>query len=650
MKIVQPDSRSIRVTSDSGVVFRLPYRFFWNEHERPAESIVLTSPSGKSGKGVFEVRAFFLFGEIRDRISSDANGITVDRTWLVKTPGAVHLSLHAEFEPRDDLRCFFPGVRAAQGMPVEPLSFLGEKTSYPGAVVVALGRNSALLFARSSMCEDYPAGIGISTTDIEDEPARLCVELRFPGIELPLALTGPRPPDEEQPEERAIESPGSLERSHQLFLAFAKTEDIHLRGAAAAAGRILATGTGKAGRILGHGVGRALEKTIDTARLAEALQSSLSTHLYQKDGVAGMREAPNSTWLSASAGVGCAIALQRLFPDDARLFELSLRLADFALKGQLPSGFFYERFDTGAGEWHGVSGQPTLLSVGQSSLIAERLLELSDLLAETGAPHEKYFMSGLRFVESFLDEKGKLSMPGPLHRPGSRTPVAGSPEQIGGLELYFPLERVLARTGKDRHKKAMDMLVKRFSALHWDPLLPPASREGRSSDSAGALVAAALFVRMRGRGYKPVEPPVSTASAAAARANESTRLFLSLVVPWVRLHPGEEAGTPGFSGCIVESFVRQRLLFAGNETAYLLLRLGRLTTDAASRALAKTLARLCLSAAGLAPLGTAFLQHTSWDEGGKGAQGRGKRGPVDARRLASEILNGLRINDEFPKL
>ena len=43
MKVTQPDSRSISIVSGSGVRFSVPYRFFWNGHERPAESVVLTS-------------------------------------------------------------------------------------------------------------------------------------------------------------------------------------------------------------------------------------------------------------------------------------------------------------------------------------------------------------------------------------------------------------------------------------------------------------------------------------------------------------------------------------------------------------------------------------------------------------------------------
>ena len=67
MKVTQPDSRSIRIVSDTGVRLSVPYSFFWNGHDRPAESIVLggsTDPRASS-----EVRAFFLFGEIRDRIT-----------------------------------------------------------------------------------------------------------------------------------------------------------------------------------------------------------------------------------------------------------------------------------------------------------------------------------------------------------------------------------------------------------------------------------------------------------------------------------------------------------------------------------------------------------------------------------------------------
>ena len=82
----------------------------------------------------------------------------------------------------------------------------------------------------------------------------------------------------------------------------------------------------------------------------------------------------------------------------------------------------------------------------------------------------------------------------------------------------------------------------------------------------------------------------------------------------------------------------------------MLLRLGELTPEKPVSSLLKNLARLCRDSARLAPLGTSFFQHTHWDEKGKPAEGSGKRGPVDARRGARELLAGLGIAKEFPKL
>jgi hypothetical protein len=76
------------------------------------------------------------------------------------------------------------------------------------------------------------------------------------------------------------------------------------------------------------------------------------------------------------------------------------------------------------------------------------------------------------------------------------------------------------------------------------------------------------------------------------------------------------------------------------------------------------------------PIGTAFIQHTRWDaaglieeakgkrvpsdrkaerrsrpEAGRPPEGKvsaGKTGPVDSRRVATEVLAGLRLAEEFP--
>ncbi len=636
MKVTQSDSRSIRIVSDTGVKLSVPYSFFWNGHDRPAESIVLS--------GSYEVRAFFLFGEIRDRITEDAFGITLSRTWSVKTPGTVHLCIDLELDPPADLSCLFPGVHSARGLPPASLSFLGEKTTYPLSIFLALGTKGVLVFSPGAACAGTPGSIGIGRTEVEDEPSRLHVQMRFPGIEEPAGRIGPRPEDLQPAEEAFIESPGSLDRSHDLCLVFAPRGEITFRGPAAVLQRSASRKTRA----------KAAAEPVDQAALADALQGALKRHLHKGGGVLGLKETPDSQWISASAGLGCALALRKLFPGDARLSEMGLQLADFALKGQVPWGFFHESYHIPSGRWRGVRGRPdvTLLSVGQSARVAELLLALADDLARSGRPHEKYFLAGLRFADFFLDEKGRLSQPGGLHRPSSSEVRADAEPGIAGLEIFFPLSLVLARTGRDRYKKALDVLVRRFSSISWDAFEPPASREGRGSDAAGAMLAVRLYAEMRSLGYKPVEPPVSGAAAARLKAAETARLFASLIVPWIRVHDEARGGRSVLwqSGCLLDSFSRQRLLCAGHETALLLLQLEALTPDKPGKQLLSSLAHDCLAAARGLPVGTAFIQHTRWDGAGRvAARPSGESvAPMDSRRLVTEVLAGLRLSEEFP--
>jgi hypothetical protein len=282
-------------------------------------------------------------------------------------------------------------------------------------------------------------------------------------------------------------------------------------------------------------------------------------------------------------------------------------------------------------------------------LIAERLLLLAAILEQSGLPHEKYYLAGLRFVDFFLDEKAKLTMPGSLHSPADRTAQPQSADALGGLELFHPMSRILEKTGKDRYRKGLDTLVKRFSSIPWSPFRPPTSRDGRSPDAAGALLAVSLFLAMRKLGYHPAEPTVSTTSAAKANAAASARLFASLLVPWVRIHPAQD-GAGALPGCLVDSFTCQRVVFAGHQTALLLLGLRTVAAEPALKAFLRDLARLCLEAAAGSPIGSSFLQHTRWDAVGKPEEGRGKRGPIDSRRLASEVLAGLELSREYPRI
>jgi hypothetical protein len=630
MKINQPDSRTISVTTEGGIRFFLPYRFSWNGHEREPASVVLET-NGAGPRAVADVKAFFLFGMVKDRIASDPAGISITRSWNVMTPGSVRILLDVEFEAPDDVVCLFPGVHVQQGFPAKTVSFLGDRTSYPSALIVRLGDQAAVVFSRSARSGEDLSSIGMSRVENDEGVRRLRVEVRFPGLEEPFSLRGPRPQDRIDPHDTGIECTGTLERRHELFLAFSPRAEI-LETASAAVLRRLAEPAVKA---------ESAKKIRDRAApakagLAREAERILATHLVEDGGVTGLRDEPGSPWISSVAGLALAVSLRRLFPHDQRLGETALRLADFSLKGQLASGLLYENYHLADREWRGVRGQPAraALSIPQSARIADFLLMLAEDLAGEGLPFEKYFLAGQRFVDLFVDERGKYTLPESLCAPGRE--IASGNDDFAGWEIFFPLVRVLDRVGRDRYKRALAVIASRFSSASWDIFDPPFSRAKRDPDSAAALLVVRMFLELRSRGFKPAEAPGSTASAKAKSA-QSVRLFASLVLPWIRIH-GD--GPPRLNGALVDSFVRQRLLFAGNETAYLLGGLAQLAGSRELRRLLLDVSRLCLSVSDGLALGTAFFQHTRWDQEGT-ANGTGRAGPVDSRRLTNEILFGL---------
>ena len=650
MKITQPDSRTIKVVTESGTGFFLPYRFSWNGHDREPASVVLET-DGAGPKTTATVKVFFLFGMVEDRIRADAAGVIITRSWNVMTPGSVKILMDVEFDLPDNTVCLFPGVAVGKGLPSRPVSFLAERTSYPGAIIVGLGADAAVVFSRSDRSQDDPGGIGVGRVEREEESPRLRIEVRFPGVEEPVQRTGPRPEHKGRPQDPVIQCDGTLTRSHELYLAFSARKDI-LAAAPAVVLKRLSVPARQTGTKGGA----------DPAGLSAAARQLLSTHLVEDGGVTALRETQDSPWLSSQAGVALAVSLKRLFPRDAELGETALRLADFSLRGQLVSGLFYEGCHRDDREWRGVKGRPgrSALSIPQSARIADLLLLLAEVLRAQGLPFEKYFLAGQRFVDVFVDDKGKCALPGDLWPPRGR-----QDQDWVGWSILFPVARVLDRLGKDRYKKALAVIAARFAASPWDIFSPPSSRLGRDCDSAASLLAVRMFLELRSRGFRPGEQPGSTASARS-KSEESVKLFASLLLPWIRIHgdagPAQDAGPAGdgqpapdaapaqdrgprLDGALVDSFVRQRLVFAGNETAFLLRQLAALAGPGTLKGLLSALAGLCRSSVSDFPQGTAFYQHTQWDPEGRepsvGKTSAGKTGPVDSRRLANEILYGV---------
>ena len=251
------------------------------------------------------MRAFFLFGEIRDRISADASGITLHRTWSVKSNGSVRLSIDVRFDETAAVRGLFPGVSAFPGGPrgvgvlpwrenqlsCRPVHCYGQEWR-PAFLEVRRLRRGAL------HNRGNPGGE-------RGRAARSPGAGPFPGAETPVARTGPRPDQTEPQVDGVIESRGSLEMSHDLFIAYSARDEISCIGASAVLERLIpAPGKRR----------RRPSCPADPSLLGRALQGTLRTHLLEKGGVAGMRELPGGPWISSAAGLGLAICMRRLFP------------------------------------------------------------------------------------------------------------------------------------------------------------------------------------------------------------------------------------------------------------------------------------------------------------------------------------------------
>jgi hypothetical protein len=623
MKITQTSSRAIRIDTGSGG-FSVPYRIFWNGHDRDPESIVLDGN---------KVRAFFLFATVRDEITEDANGIRISRSWSVMAPGSLRLTIETDFDAADGTpACLFPG--AAAGIE-PPYSMSGERTSLPCAVFLFSKAAGVLLYSSLPVDAGDAASIGISRVDGEDGPI-VRAETRIPPLVKPAEAIGPKTEHVQSAEDAEIVTEGGLEQKRALSVVFASRESVIIAGMRSAFYRLC------------PGFKRtAVSALIKEEAWKTALRGCLETHLYAAGSVTGLRETAESPFLSISAGASLALVLRKVFPSNAGMAEISLRLADFCLKAQHPTGLFYETYDLRDGAWLGVPGKRSprggmrlfggvsargpLIPVDSSARTADLLLELSEILEQEKRPGRKYALAAERFVDFFFDENARLLMPGALHLPGERSP---SEEGLAGFELFFPLSRMARLTKKDRYGKALEAMRALFAGADWDVSRPPSSRAGRDPDSRAALTCGRIAAAMHVYG----------------RAGPDPRPYLSLLASWIRVNRPPRPETVDSMGGLADSHRRARLLFAGAETAYVLLRLGALVPDKATAELAGDLARLALGFSGRAPCGTAFLRHAHWSMDGKPDDNEADvLGPVDSRVLAREAEFAVRLKDEFSR-
>ncbi len=619
MKIVQTSARTVRIETGSGS-FSVPYRIYWNGHDRDPESIVLDGN---------KVQAFFLFATVRDEITGDADGILISRSWSVTSPGSLRLSFEADFDASEGWpACLFPAAASQIEPRAAPFSVLGERTSLPASVFLFMKDAGVCVYSSLPAESGDAASIGIRRVEGEDGPLAR-VETRIPPFVNPAEPFGPRPEHVSAREETEIVTETGLEKTLAFSVVFAPRESIAVAGMGSALHR-LKPRKGRAGPppLLSEGAWR------------DALSSCLETHLYRSGGMTAARETASGPYLSVSASASLAFCLRRAFPSSGEMEETALRLADFCLMAQHPTGLYYETFDSRSGAWLGVPGKrirralfgsaaakAPLVPLECAARTADLLLELSEDLERASKPGRKYALSAERFVDFFFDEKGKLAMPGALHVPGDLEPAE---EGIGAFELFFPLARMARLTRRDRYGKALDAMAALFLDGGWDASRPPSSRTGRDPDSRAALSCGRIAAAMQALGLIPRDP----------------LRYLSALAPWIRINRPPRPEAVDSSGGIADSFRRVRLLFRCAETAYTLKSLAACGADRGTAEAVEDLSRFVLEFSGRAPCGTGFLLHTAWSMDGKPEdRGGDVLGPVDARVLAREIEFAVRLRE-----
>ena len=523
MTISQRDARSVRVEHD-GHVFSLAYRFWWEGRDRPPESITVDGA---------RVTAFFLSASIRDTVTVDAHGVLVRREWSVRSTGPVRLTVDVHLETTGPVSYLLPGVALSTGLPAEGVSLHGARTAWPSAACLAIGGRGTVGFALDE--GPFTAGISVSPVGQDEVPP---AERDEGPVPLSLALTVPGTTGiADAPDAGSVESPGTLDAARTFRIVSAPARRAWLRGASAVLAAV-GGGASPAGKksAVKEPSARVKEEAV-RGSVIRAVEGCLETHLYAKGGVAGLRVEPASPLLSASAGAGMAVLLRELFPSDPVRTELALRLADFSLKGQHPSGLFYETYHVGRGEWQGVPGQPDrpVIGIAASARIADRLLAFADALCDAGLPFAEYRLAGVRFVEFFLDEQGRFQLPGALHLPGVRVPFEPG---LAGFELCFPLARILSHAGHDRYRKALDALAHALGGLPWGTPWLPTSREGRDPDSAAALLCGRLLIALAGSGRSSR----GSAGARKGRGPVDVGDAATVVLPWVYANPRPPVG------------------------------------------------------------------------------------------------------------
>jgi hypothetical protein len=519
MRIKQADFRTIQIEKRS-FSYRLRYSLYQGGDIRYPESITCRGDT---------VVAYFLTSTIRDFISETAHGFCIERHWTIVPEGIFGLSFYLEIPCDPGTAYLFPGVQAGRSVPacIEPVA--GERTCYPNGLFLFTKPDAVLIFSDPPISNNEAGSIAVLRPR-EEETDSVRIEIRIPS-----AATSSN-------KVHFFRSDGGLEYNLRLNLVTAPENRIHPLGV----GAVLERNKRRLHRPPQLS-SEAIHKIID-----DQIEECLKIFLVDRGPLCGLLETAGEPKLSALAGCTLALIQLRSRPKDKDAVELSLRLADFALKGQHPRGLFYPYYRRDRKSW--LPRDPAItVSLQESAEIALMLLRFSDTLRSRQLPGSIYLHAASHMADALLQANPDPMDHGDTLYSDSLLPAGPAAVPPALAELFLELHRV---TGKDRYRKAARTLGIGYFTQQPEPLSLPGSDE-RTADLDAVITRARAALSLHDSGI-PIKGLSRYLDALLSR------IYLNSPDSYSELNP---------YGAIKDPLGNPTLVFRGFEAAHTLLAL-----------------------------------------------------------------------------
>lgn len=599
MRISQANLRTIKIEKHS-ISCRLRYSLFQDGEIRYPESITCRSDT---------VVAYFLTSTIRDYIADTAYGFCIERHWKIVPEGRFGLSFCLDFPVDTDVAYLFPGLRAGRSISEEGYLASGQRTTYGNALYLFSHPESVLIFSDPAHSREESGSIELKRLHNDDETL-LCTELRVPSASAIHPRKGKKT-WKKNTGTQFFQSSGEFEYSLRLNIVTAPQDQIYRRGVSA----VLERNTSQL-----HPPHRI--PTADPSDfIREQIHDCLKIFLIDRGPLCGLQETKWKKQLSSLAGCTLAVIQQRHGEEDKDTAELSLRLADFSLKGQHPRGLFYPVYQLDNQSWL-APGSTSTISLEESAAIAVMLIRFATALQARGVPASRYLHGATFMADALLGSKQNLEDLGALLYPDSLLPAGSATCPLAAIELYLELYHA---TGKDLYRKTVGMLKSKLFAQRVQLVPLPGWHRG-AADLNTTLREARLAISLAGSGY----------------AVKELHRYFDALLPWIHLNRPDRASKFNPMGGVHHTLDDNILLFRGFEVSYTLLKLNALEKKTL---LLEELVLLVSQLLGFAlqnPPGTSF-----YDPEKKDAD---RFGPVDSRVWVRELYYLIRLFEEFPHI